>query len=281
MLQPLNLDWAFHAELPPSDFVLPGLSPGAVGLLVAPGGTGKSFFALEIAIALASGREIANGVFPAMPRGTVVYLAGEENNRIFAERLRACTSPLDRAALDSSLLKILPMSGESSLLLSSGAPTALLTELNDLARGARLIILDPIRRLHDGDENCSDTMTRVVVALERLAKNTGAAVLAVHHANRASSNDSGSQNASRGSSALVDAARWQANLSVMDEKTATHYGIADEHRRDWVALDIAKSNYLRPAPRRWLHRQPGGFLKLASLKPQFNNPRAQTAPRRL
>lgn len=75
-LHPLDLTWAFQSELPPLDFVLPGLLPGTFGLLVAPGGTYKSSVALDMAISLAVGRPAAGGLFPAPKPGKVVFLAG-------------------------------------------------------------------------------------------------------------------------------------------------------------------------------------------------------------
>lgn len=264
-LRPLDIPWALHSELPPLDFVLPGLFPGGLGLLVAPGGTGKSFLALNIAISLSTGRAIADGLFPASTSRRVVYLAGEESDRLLAERLRSTIDIADQSLLNPTNLILLPMTGEDCRLVSQGKPTELWSELKDLAYGSGLIIVDPIRRFHDGDENDSSAMTQLVVVLESLAKHTGAAVLAVHHANRASASDAGSQHASRGSSALVDGARWQLNLSRMDEKTATAYGLTDSERLSYIAVDIAKSNYLPPKGRSWLKRHPGGGLGLVRL----------------
>lgn len=268
MLRKLDLSWAITAALPPLDFVLPGLLPGTFAMLVAPGGTGKSGLALETAISLALGRPVAGGLFPAALPGKVVFLAGEECDRLLAERLRAMVRPDEQA--DPNLyenLILLPMSGESCELVSDGRPTALFDELKALCDGARLIIIDPIRRMHGGDENSSSDMTRFVVIMEQLAKASGAAVMGLHHANRASSADAGSQHAARGSSALVDGARWQLNLSRMDEKSAAALMVSEAERPLYVAVDYAKTNYLPPRPRCWLKRQPGGGFALAALIP--------------
>lgn len=265
-LRTLDLNWALHAPLPPLDFVLPGLLPETFGLLIAPGATGKSQLTLDIAVSLALGREAAGGLFTrGIPR-RVVVLAGEESDRLLAERIRNLLSPDEQT--DPNLHKnlvLLPMAGESCTLLENGRPTSIYDELRAIAEGARLIVVDPLRRIHDGDENDSSDMTRVVVAMEQLAKATGAAVLGLHHANRASTADSSSQNASRGSSALVDGARWQVNLSRMDERIADRHTISDAERAQYVALDYAKTNYLPPQPRAWLRRGAGGRLSLTQL----------------
>ena len=265
-LRAMDLTWALTAHLPPLDFVLPGLLPGTFGLVVAPGATGKSQLALDVAASLALGRPVAGGLFPACEPGKVVFLAGVESDRLLAERIRGLLR-LDEQG-DPGLydnLVLLPMAGESCTLLDGGRPTALYDELRTMARGARLVIIDPLRRMHGGDENNSSDMTRFVVAMEQLAKTTGAAVVGLHHANRASAADTSSQNAARGSSALVDGARWQLNLSRMDEKTADQHMISEAERPNYVALDFAKTNYLPPRPRCWLKRGPGGRFSLVQL----------------
>ncbi|NMF90730.1 helicase RepA family protein [Aromatoleum petrolei] len=265
-LQPLDLTWALTAPLAPLDFVLPGLLPGTFGLVVAPGATGKSQLALEVSASIAVGRPAAGGLFPSSNPGKVVFLAGEESDRLLAERIRGLLL-LDEQGdpnLHNNLI-LLPMAGESCTLLADGRPTTLYDELRTTSAGARLVIIDPLRRMHGGDENNSSDMTRFVVAMEQLAKATGAAVVGLHHANRASAADTASQHAARGSSALVDGARWQLNLSRMDEKTADQHMISEAERPQYVALDFAKTNYLPPRPRCWLKRGPGGRFSLVQL----------------
>lgn len=265
-LQPLDLTWALTAPLPDLDFVLPGLLPDTFGLVVAPGATGKTQLALDVSVSIALGRPVAGGLFPASCPGKVVLLAGEESDRLLAERIRGLLR-LDEQG-DANLhnnLVLLPMAGEPCTLLADGRATALYDELRSVAQGARLVIIDPLRRMHGGDENDSADMTRFVVAMEQLAKATGAAVVGLHHANRASAADTASQHAARGSSALVDGARWQLNLSRMDEKTADHHMVSEAERPQYVALDFAKTNYLPPRPRCWLKRGPGGRFSLVQL----------------
>lgn len=49
----IDLRAAFENEPPALDFIWPGFLAGTVGALVAPGATGKSFWALEAAMAIA------------------------------------------------------------------------------------------------------------------------------------------------------------------------------------------------------------------------------------
>ncbi|KGR50635.1 hypothetical protein OC00_12040 [Xanthomonas vasicola] len=67
---------AFEHEPPILDFIRPGFLAGTVGALVAQGGTGKSFWALEAAMSIA--RSVAGGDLVGLApvrTGRVVYLA--------------------------------------------------------------------------------------------------------------------------------------------------------------------------------------------------------------
>jgi len=265
-VKPLDLNWALNADLPALDFVLPGLEPEMFGLIVAPGGTGKTFFGLDLAVSVALGRSIAGGLFPATAPAKAVYLAAEESGRMLAERLRSLTRASERrdATLHQNLL-VLPLLGEKGYLIEGGKTTPLFEQVKTLAAGARLIIVDPVRLLHDGEENDSASAALFVKVMGQLAKACGAAVIGVHHANRASGENAGSQHAARGSSALVDGARWQLNLSRMSESEAKELGLSKDGCGDYVALHVAKANYLAFCPRRWLKRNADGRLSLVEL----------------
>lgn len=158
-----------------------------------------------------------------------------------------------RLAVVNSLVHNLfmyPLGGEGRLLCidADGTDGAGYKQMLEQCQDARLIIADPLRRFHDGDENDSGHMTAVVDAFQRIAKKTGAAVLLAHHTNRNSTlSGTGDQaTASRGSSALTDGVRWQANLSGLSESFADKLGVAPDERRYFVRFDISKSNYMEP-----------------------------------
>ncbi len=45
-------------------WILPGLRAGQVGVVAAPGGTGKSFFLMQLALSVATGYELITGIAP-------------------------------------------------------------------------------------------------------------------------------------------------------------------------------------------------------------------------
>lgn len=255
----LDLKWALTGALPEPKPILSGLEAGMLGLMIAPGGTGKSFLALDIAASVAFGRPIAGGLFPAIEPGKVVYIAAEETAPMLARRLRGM---LDLADAGSSLLdnlNVIPLSGVDARLLVEGKPTPFYKKLLEFSQGAKLVIIDPFRRFHDGDENSSEAVTQFVILLEQICKLTGAAMLGVHHTPKTAE---GAQATARGSSALVDGVRWLASLAKMDDKSAAVLEIPQDEQALYASLQIIKSNYLAPQPKAWLKRTETGQLNL-------------------
>ena len=90
---PIDILAAFTQDPPELQFVLPGLLKGTVGALVAPGASGKSFLALEIAASIAAtpvNSELFDG-FGINPksRGGVLYLALEDPAVVLQRRLHS------------------------------------------------------------------------------------------------------------------------------------------------------------------------------------------------
>lgn len=281
---PLDIRTALSAEAPTLDFVLPGLTAGSVGTVVGTGGVGKTMFLAQLGMALATGSPAFNN--PLTARGAparVVLLAAEESSDILSIRLHAIKKRMDlqskkssgatvaagsdfTALLEKNLL-LVPAAGQSVALVHQGAPTEFFETLCKFCAGARLIIIDPLRRLHDGDENSSSAMTQIVQVLEALAKYTGAAVIAAHHVGKGSmfNETTDLAAASRGSSALTDAVRWQVNLSAMTVKEARSHRLSGQ-QKSYARIDVSKANYIPPEPTMWLKRLDGGVLTHTILK---------------
>lgn len=65
----IDLLSAFRLPPPELDFVWPGFLAGTVGALVAPGATGKSFWALEAAMSIACSVAGGDGFYPVSTDG--------------------------------------------------------------------------------------------------------------------------------------------------------------------------------------------------------------------
>ncbi|WP_036220044.1 AAA family ATPase, partial [Marinobacter sp. ES-1] len=70
---PINVKGAFENPGPRLSFLIPGMIRGSVGALVAPGGAGKSIFALQLSVWLTSGADIL-GLGEAPKNQAVAYL---------------------------------------------------------------------------------------------------------------------------------------------------------------------------------------------------------------
>ena len=300
---PLDVRGMLTTSPPKLVHVLPGLLEGTVGLLAATGGTGKTTFLVQLAFAAASGGPLCNGLFDdvhadcARSRipGKVVLVAAEESSEVLWHRMHAVFQQLVHAGgslfdtpTPRELLELLhanvqihALAGKSRALLvdEGGDPTEALDQLIEASKGARLVLLDPIRQFHRGDENDSWAMTALVQATQLLAAKTRASVLVAHHTNRASTNQGtgDTAGAARGSTALTDGVRWQMNMSRLSPDLAKAYDVAPGDEGSYLRVDIAKANYLPPQPPQVLHRGTGGALSLVHSKRPGSRPSDATA----
>lgn len=256
------------AELPEIDHVIPGVVSGTVGILTAAGGSGKSMLALQLALCVASGGQVSalDPDWRCARAGDVHYLALEDPDPIVRLRLKTIlTEYRDDISADGGLDTLKRVHVHSwyaagvSLMDSDGQPVA--GSVERIARycaGARLIIVDTLRRIHQGDENSNGEMAQVLSQSEQLAQKTGAAVLILHHESKfaAVSGKAAGQGAARGASAIIDNARYALRMRKPSETE-----VEDENiRNKTVYLEQVKSNYSAPKPEIKLMRGKGGVL---------------------
>jgi len=260
----LDLRNAFSQQPLPLDFVLPGMIAGTVGALVAQGGAGKSWIALEMGIAVAGGPDLLE--MGISSHGNVLYLPAEDptlaiKHRLYAARM-AVAGSIDRLA---EALEIVPLMGRAVDLMVPAWSDA----IQRMAEGKRLVIIDTLRRFHSADENSAGEMARLLGILEHICAQTGTSILFLHHtAKSAALNGAGDvQQASRGSSVLVDNVRGgQFNLSGMSEAEARALGVELGDRKGFIRLVQAKANFGAPMPDQWFRRIEGGLLVPARIE---------------
>lgn len=272
---------AFAERPSEMDQVLPGLLTGTVGSLVAPGGTGKSFYALQMAIAVADGGAWGSDLLELFTENArraggdpVLYYGVEDPDIVIRHRLHAMGQhiPQSRWETIGKNLKILDKRGEQ---LNICAPDGRdLAELEYHAQGTRLVILDTLSRMHHLDENKNGDMAFLLSCLERVATRTGAAVVFIHHTNKAAhrSRETDQQYASRGASVLIDNVRWSGVLKTMPEQktqSANVYwaradggreAITSDNYRQYCSFQMTKQNYALLEGERWYRRGEGGVL---------------------
>ncbi len=292
----IDIGAAFDTEPPPLDYLFPG-GPlaGTVGALVSAGSTGKSYWALQAAAAIAGrnvlksdllGLDVQPDPAPADIRdafvpppgvvvkhvpGRVVMFAGEDPPPILISRMHAIGKQLTPEARTEvrQRFALAPVMGRGMRVTNPEHLDSIINYCQD----ARLVVFDTLSRIHDWEESDNGQMSRLISLFERIAVETGATVLYLHHISKATSfGDMGDhQHAGRGATALTDNARWVGALTKMTAKEAGEHGITDDERHAFVRFSNPKNNYAASMPDRWYRRGEGGVLLPATLQTREQN----------
>lgn len=153
-----------------------------LGVIFGEPGSGKTFFALDLALHVARGKPWRGH---RTARAGVIYLVAEGEGG-FRDRLTAALTQIDRAEHPDIRFEIIAASVD---LLRSGPH---LEELVDAMRDAAerigpigLIVVDTLSRtMPGGNENAPEDMTAYVANVSRLADALGAFALLIHHAGK-------------------------------------------------------------------------------------------------
>lgn len=166
------------APPPPKWLVEDMLCMGDINLLIGEPGVGKSWLTMSLAVAMADGH--ASWLTHAVIRpGRVLYVDEENPEDLIHERFSKLGLSIDGAAN----LRLINNAG----IRLDRDPDVLLDEALDFAPNA--IILDSLTRLHTEDENSAGAMASLFnEAIKPLARQTGATVVLIHHANKSDSN---------------------------------------------------------------------------------------------
>lgn len=207
------------------------LARGAVSLLVAPGGRGKSSWLIALALACASGRGLLDShVFGGPLR--VLYFNAEDGIDEVTIRLRAA---MQRHSLTDADVPDLYVAGADNLTISlikveRGTPSL---DVNGwqvlIAEVARcrpdILILDPLVALVGGaslnDNAAAALMMRQLVSL---AASNNLAVMIAHHTAKA--REVSSAEAAMGAASIVNLARISLAVEGLNEGDAAKLGVA-------------------------------------------------------
>jgi hypothetical protein len=179
----------------------------------------KSFLALDLAVAVASGTACLRR-FPVAHKGRVLLYAAEDPLHVVRQRLDSicrvagvCFDDLDVHVITAPTLR-LDLPADRSRLHDTVAALA-----------PRLLVLDPFVRLHRIDENASGEVAPLLAYLRDLQRRYALAVVVVHHARKGAGNLRAGQ-ALRGSSEFH--AWGDSNLYL--RRSAQRLTLTIEHR---------------------------------------------------
>jgi RecA-family ATPase len=159
--------------LPDLEWLINGILPaGSIGVLYGEPGCGKTFVALSMALAIASGRDWQNR---ATRKVMALYVAAEGvlglKKRIQAYRQRF------KLADDNIRFIATPIS-----ILDAAQIKSLLVLLKEQGFEPGIIVIDTLARVALGaDENSAKDMGQVVEGFDELRRQTEATILVIHH----------------------------------------------------------------------------------------------------
>ncbi len=208
------------------DFLVPGLVPrGAITVLAASGGCGKSSIAHELCIYAATDyaedeerpRWLGQPVNTNVTDGIAVYFSGEDGPAIINARAalydpesRAQRLQFHRADFGSEDVTFEEFIFERIMKMPQ----------------IPLLVVDPARKYLDGDEEDSEVVSKFFFALEELAMTKNCAVVVVHHLKKGAAPKSIPEvlGELRGSQVFIDRAR--VVLGMFREGVHTIVGLA-------------------------------------------------------
>jgi hypothetical protein len=207
----------------------------AVGFLGSPPKHFKSWLAMEMAVSVASGAPCL-GAFPVPTPGPVLLYAAEDTAPAVRQRLESLALH-HRVELERLPLWVITA---DSLRLDQPDDRERL-EATVAQYQPRLLILDPLIRLHQQDENASGPMAALLGFLRSLQRKAAVAIALIHHT-RKMSTPSGAGYSLRGSS---DFYAW-TDVFLHLQRRHGRLTLTAEHRSappfGPVALDLVHSD---------------------------------------
>lgn len=185
---PPSLGWVIHEVIPPNQTTL----------FTAVGGGGKSRIALQMAAATAMGAAFLGFATLA---GAAIYLTCEDDDDENLRRLIPIAAAMNRPLEDFTgklFLKSLIERRDNGMARVDQNNKMTVLDLfwsvraTVLAKGARLLVLDNVAHLFEGNENIRAHVAAFVGLLNSLALEAGCAIVLIAHPNKAGDSFSGS-----------------------------------------------------------------------------------------
>jgi hypothetical protein len=239
-----------ESAIPTRPWMIPGVMlRGYTHMLVAPGGSGKSLFTLQLAIAMATGDQWGDWT----PRKRFKSLVINVEDDLFEQRRRLSAA---RRVMEPDASKLRGMihlaEDNQSILVSKTDPQTKSVVVTPLVEGLRrfitenqidALIVDPFAETFEGDENSnSEVKWAMKVWRDEIARPCNCAVYLVHHTTKYANGGAGDANIVRGAGAIVNSTRIAATLMPMTGEEAQALGIEPEQRNRYVRYDDAKAN---------------------------------------
>ena len=159
-------------DIPPIDFLVDGLLPQGLALLAAPPKYGKSWMALDLCLAVASGADFLGH---KTHQADTYYMALEDSERRMKTRLETLLADNE------------PHSGCHISYDAPNLDSDLLTQLEEVLKsfpGIRLIIIDTLQKIRGMVNSCEGAYAadyRELGTLKKFADQHNISILLIHH----------------------------------------------------------------------------------------------------
>jgi RecA-family ATPase len=175
ILLPVNAAEWIKVKLPPTvPIVKDFIDKGNKIQLIGDSKLGKSWFNLNLALSIATGRKFLHWQIPNPRKVLLVQL--EIGAVYYQERLKFVSNAM--GIEDEDLYNLSIINGRGLPPLTEGQ---IFHEFLEVAANYDVIFIDPLYKVHSGDENKAEDMKRPLLAFDRICEISGAAVIYTHH----------------------------------------------------------------------------------------------------
>lgn len=158
----------------------------AVGFIGGTPKSGKTWLALELAVAVASGRPCL-GHYPVRQRGHVLLYAAEDSAEAIKHRTAAIAAVRGVESFEQLAVGLII---EHALRLDHPEHQQRLAATLERLH-PRLLVLDPLVRLHHADENSAADISFLLDSLRQMQRRYAVAIVLVHHVRKAATGQPG------------------------------------------------------------------------------------------
>lgn len=256
--------WCAAEDLPRLDWISGRwFLRGAVTLVVAAGGVGKTSFLAAAVLSIVSGRPLLRKPVYGGAKSVAFWGLEDDQEQLARQIAATCiahglvqddipgrlyvSSALGGLDLPPQSLVTARQDGEGFRLVESQFEAI---EAALRRQGIDMLVIDPFVSSHHARENETEAMDRIVKRWSLLAKRCNVSVALVHHTRKTNGEKAGID-AVRGSIAGVNAARAVLLLNRMTEDEAAAFGIDDQERRRMFSVDLGKANRSAPEAVEW------------------------------
>lgn len=213
------------------DFILKNWLPfpkGVVSMIGAPGGTGKSWGALQV----------ANRFIDENPYSKAAVWLSEDQPATSKGRHKAISTEVMNNIHSNYRNVHIPKERPKQLIVDGKFDHHTFYRMRQSLKGYDLVILDPLRAFFGGDENSNSDANLFMAPFQDWAAEDDIVIIFVHHSRK--NDDEGFKSNIRGASAFVDACRLVYEMSKIYKNHRT--GELDMDRAHERMFTMTKDN---------------------------------------